>query len=1013
MQTISIKAGDILHQFKIDQIEYLEEYEGFGILGHHLPTGLEFFHLFKEDKENLFSFNFSTVPENNCGIPHIIEHSVLSGSKKFSIKDPFQAFLKGSVNTFLNAMTESDGTLFPAASVLPKDYFNLMRLYGDAVFHPLLTKEIFEQEACRIEMDEHGHPYPKGVVYNEMQGALSDNDERLYLQVIQALFADTPFQYYSGGIPKDIIKLKYEDFLDYYKRHYQPSNCKLFLYGNIETQKQLAFLDEEILKGLSASTQKKSFFAAHEIQRWDQPKNCGLIFPDAEKEPQEKKITAGWGWLLPVNSTQKDQLLKHLVAEILLGDNGSPLYRALIDSGWGEDLSPNSFSSSEFGFGIFSFGLRGIKKKNLNQLDGKLLRVLEEVVDKGIPSDLVEGFLRRFEFSQRKPNSSSPQGLRAMDLIWHLWKCGNSPFLATSPRATLKAIRKEVETTPRFFEKWIKKNLLQNNHRVFFFMRSDSRENKRQRMEIQKAVEEKIAFEQEGDKDYPFSRLKIFYDYQNKPDLIEALSSLPKLERSDFDITPQHYPVRVNPLNGGAQMISYHCLCDEIVYGALSFDVASLSSDEKILLPVLFELMKDSSTDSLSLEEVNRQLGLYFGSLYVSTLTTSQVGALQGSESVVHARFNYALLQERVVEGLNFFLHLITTTKLNDKKRLIDFLRSERNSFRSSLVPDSLYFARMLASSAFSKGSKISDSLKGLGQYAMVEYLSELSSFELDRVILDLERLRAKLLDPKKIHFCLICSDGHSSDKNLYRQLTDCFNQFLARLEEPSDVVQNSSVQNYGQILQKHFDWVNRFPAKEDCFIYMLPTDVNCNCMALRAPEVRSDLEIPVKVLSKLLSSDFLWNSVRMQGGAYGVYSSSSPLEGVFLFSSFRDPALIKTFEKYRQGLEFYAAQPPAQRSIDEVVITLLGSELQVPVPAVSGAIAFSRHFTKTSNAIVINRYHQLQSVTPDAVQQAAKWLLAQLDQAVYLSITSLTTVKAEEKRLKKQFGSRLKIFSV
>lgn len=1010
MKELIIEKGKVFSHFYIDQIEYLEEYEGYGIRGHHLPTGLEFFHLYRDDKENLFSFNFFTLPKNDCGIPHIIEHSVLSGSKKFPLKDPFQAFFKGSVYTFLNAMTGSDTTLFPAASVLPKDYFNLMSLYGDAVFHPLLTREIFEQEACRIEIDKQGQFYPKGVVFNEMKGALSDNEEKLYLNVLRGIFAESEFQYYSGGIPKEILKLRYEEFLEFYQTHYQPSNCKLFLYGDIETERQLEFLDKEILNDLPQKNLKNCFFKEGQIKRWEKPKSIHFSVPAASAE---KKLIAGWSWLLPKNGTMQDQLLKNLVFQILLGDNGSPLHRALIDSGLGEDLAPNSATTSEFGFALFSYGLRGVNPENISLLEKKLIDLLQEIVQKGIPSDVIEGFLRRFEFSQRNPSSSSPEGLRVMELVWKLWKHGKSPFEATSSRATLKAIRKLFETTPHFFETWIEENLLNNPHRLFFVMTPDPNETIREEEILQKALEEKLVFEQKFDKDYPASRLKIFYDHQNKEESPEVFTKIPKLVRSDFDVKPQRFPIEIDSLKINSSLINYRCSCNEIVYGSIFFDVADLSFDEKLLLPTLLGLMKDSATNELTLEQVNRRIGLYFGFVDADTLTTGKIGEAQGSAPVVLARFHFALLQERATEGLRFFFQLLLDSQLNDKKRLIDYIRNERNSFKSDLVPDSIYFAQSLTVATFSESEKITDVFKGLGQYAMAEYLFSLMDSDLDALIADLESLRLKILNPARISFRLIHSDHHSKDRELHHQLVCLFNDSLENFSRFSQSVPNPVFQNYQKILKNRFSWFNRFPSGSDCSIYTLPTDVSYNCIALKAPEVQSEFELSVKVLSKLLSFDFLWNKVRLQGGAYGVSTSFSPLDGYFLFSSYRDPALTATFENYRHGLEFYAKQPASQREIDEVVITLLGKELRKLVPSHAGAIAYMRYLTGTTDEIVQSRYEQLKAVTPSSVQQAAKWLLEQWNQAAYLSFTSSEKLKREQKKLEHQFQSNLTLFSI
>jgi Zn-dependent M16 (insulinase) family peptidase len=465
-----------LSGFEITPVRDIQEYRSVGIRARHVATGLDLYHLFSDDEENLFSFIFKTPSKDNSGVAHILEHSVLSGSRSYPIKDPFLALMKGSMNTFLNAMTYPDKTVYPASSILEQDYFNLMSVYGDSVFFPLLRREIFMQEGIRFEKGEDGLPVPQGVVFNEMQGAYSNHDSIVAEWSYRTLFPDTPYRFDSGGEPESILGLSYEDFLAYHATYYHPSNCRIFLYGNIPTEKQLSFIEEKFLSSFS----KLSIDSEIPVQpRWTSPRFSEFTAPLGGDEDDDT-TTITLNWLTRSLDDPVGVLSMEVLSEILLGNSGSPLEKAIVDSGLGDDVSPVSGLESEVREMVFSVGLRGTDPSQREKFEKLVFSTLSGLASKGIPREIIEGAVRRVEFRNREIRGGYPFGLRLMGKALRGWLHGNDPENTLEFSKHMHTLKETLRERPRYFEELIKTVFIENNHRVSVVVRPDAGHENRQ-----------------------------------------------------------------------------------------------------------------------------------------------------------------------------------------------------------------------------------------------------------------------------------------------------------------------------------------------------------------------------------------------------------------------------------------------------------------------------------------------------------------------------------------------------
>ena len=469
----------------------LEDYNGEGLFYVHRETGMEVFHIKNTDAERTCSFIFATPSEDDKGVAHILEHTVLSGSERFPVKDPFIQVQKSSPNTFLNAVTFGDKTMYPFSSPLKKDFDNLFDLYADSVFAPLLRKNSFYQEGIRLFDGK-----PDGVVYNEMLGSRDNEDSILQMALNEVLFEGTPYQYDSGGNPLSIVTLSYEEYLARYKKWYSPTNCRLYLFGDLDTQEYLDKLEERYLK---KAKRGEKFIPSSEKYLQPQLKPSQKVVGCPSKEASSVVL----GWLTTVSNDPLETLTLSIIVDILLGNPGAPLYRAIVESDLGEDLNPISGTSPDCPVLPFTVGFTGAKPGKEKEIEAFLLDTLTKLVKNGLPKKDVAAIVKRNEYKlQEIPESSVPFGLNTCIKASRTWLRGKTPEEGIRDIERLNRFKKLMESG-HYLEDWIQKNLLDNPRRVLLSTVYDPDYQKTSNEELERKVsqmpipsqQEKEAFE--------------------------------------------------------------------------------------------------------------------------------------------------------------------------------------------------------------------------------------------------------------------------------------------------------------------------------------------------------------------------------------------------------------------------------------------------------------------------------------------------------------------------------------
>ncbi len=470
----TLEAGDVLHGFKVLRVETLPGVRITAYEIEHKKTGAKVLHLHGDDRENLYAIGFRTPPADSTGLPHILEHSVLAGSEKYPLKDVFKELMRSTLQTFINAFTYPDKTVYPVASQIKGDFFNLARVYTDLVLHPRLLKETFLQEGHHLEFavpdDLSSDLMISGIVYNEMKGAYSSPDSLMYKSIQEGLYPESVYSFDSGGDPDVIPTLTYEQFRQFHRTYYSPSNARFFIYGDIPTAEHLAFL-EEMLAGFERVKVKS---AIKSQKRLTKPRIVRSTYPIDKNESLAGKASVNLAWMMSENTDYENSLILEIISGLLTGSSASPLRKALIDSNLGEDLTPVSGIEGDLKQLLFAVGLRNTDSADAPAIEKLILTTLENIVSTGYDNDLIEGILHQIEFHGKEiVRGSYPYGIALMGNVFQSWLYDGDPLIGLDFPLIIEKIRTLWAADPQLFQKMTRHWFLDNKHRILAIMEPD------------------------------------------------------------------------------------------------------------------------------------------------------------------------------------------------------------------------------------------------------------------------------------------------------------------------------------------------------------------------------------------------------------------------------------------------------------------------------------------------------------------------------------------------------------
>jgi len=986
------------------------EYRARGILVRHRKTGCEIYHLRSEDEENTFAFIFRTPPRDGTGVAHIVEHSVLCGSARYPVKDSFVVMARRSLATFLNALTYPDKTVYPAASAVKADYYNLMSVYADAVFAPLLSEETFLQEAHHEEFAEDGSLDIRGVVYNEMRGDYSSADSLAGTASSTSLFTPGhPYSFDSGGDPERIPSLTYEAFKAFWAEHYHPSNCRIYLHGNIDTTEQLEKLEHLVLGHFEAKS------VATEIPLEPprlSPARIEVPYPVSEGAESATQIIVNWltaplvGPLssgegssariaaqaatqagLPAGAAEREAaevtaeaLGLEVLTEILLGHDGSPLAKALRDSGLGEDLSPQCGIDTGLRQIIFSAGLRGVKRGDEAKVEELILAEVGRVVKNGILIEARETALHSIAFSNKEiRRGGGTYELRLMNRCLRGWLHGAAPEATLGFEVPLAFVRERLEKNPRWLESLAEKWILSNPHRTTVTVFPDPgllEKNKSERVALLAKRESSLssaARTEIREKAEKLAALQLEADTPERLELIPRLfvKDLP----SEIDVVPREMadiagiPVSVHPI-----------FTNGIIYLDLAFPIDSLPIELFPWLPFYTRFVAGAGLPGLPYDEVAELLAKNSGGfgayLDAGEVMPGAPGARQ-KPFAAFAMFRLKALTEKFPAALDLAVRLLTEADASDSKRIGDLLAEIGNDYLSALVPAGNSFALSRAGAYHSQALAAEELWRGTTQLRFLADLREgregSGAATGDTDVID-ARKAGEILGA--IGASIVCRRGLrmslTADQADTKAALAALAQALPRLPREPGLPPAAG---------KAIDAPTAHEA------YAISAQVGFAAAACASSRLGTREFVHETVLGHLLTTGSLWDELRVRRGAYGASMYIEGFEGVALFSTYRDPKPVESLSYFQTALT-EAAEGKGMDSAEEAVVGTTGRDLKPLLPEERGLADFKRELYGVDDALRRAKRRHLLDTTAKDLQAAAARLSTSFEKAATVLIS-------------------------
>jgi len=878
----------------------------------HEKTGAELLSCANEDENKVFGVSFRTPPQDSTGLPHILEHSVLCGSEKYPVKEPFVELLKGSLQTFLNAFTYPDKTCYPVASANTRDFRNLTDVYLDAAFFPRIPEEVFQQEGWHLEPGEDGGFIFKGVVYNEMKGVFSSPEAVLSRYSLHALFPDTVYGLESGGDPEVIPELTYEDFIRFHKTCYHPTNARFFFWGDDDEDERLAQVGS-VLERFSRGEVAPRIALQ---ERKGQPKTLTIPFVAGE---DETKGMAACNWLLADAHNVTLTLAFRMLDHILLGMPASPLRRALIESGLGEDITGGGLED-ELLQSSYSVGLRGVLPENAHKVEALILDTLKTLADSGIEKKYVDAAVNSVEFALREKNSGRfPVGLVVMLQSLTTWLHDGDPVAPLRYEEPLGVIKQKLASGEPYFETLIRSYFLENSHRATIILTPDFSLGEIKTAEEEARVAEKLNAMPESERAQIPARAEKLQALQEAPDDPADLARIPCLAVADLPREEKPIPGETISCADGLS-VSFHDLpTSGVSYADAFFSLDRVPGRLFPLLPLMGRALTEMGTARRDFVDLNMAIA-------------SKTGGLDAGPYFHTARADRSPLPHMVVSGkvtpdtipdlFSLMEEIITEPDFGQRERFLRMVLEEKARLEHSLVPAGHTFVSTRLRAAQSATGMMEEITGGIASLFFLRDLAERAANDWDSVRADLDELRRAIFLRSGLAWN-ITAENAQKDELLAG---------AAKLASVLPATGPASVSN-GIVPA-------RAPARE---ALLLPAQVNYVGCGGNLYDAGYVYHGSIHVILKQLRTGWLWEKVRVQGGAYGAFCSFDRMAGAFVLASYRDPNVRGTLDIFARTVDHLASASISRRELDSAIIGAMGEVDAYMLPDAKGSAAYAR----------------------------------------------------------------------
>lgn len=932
-----------LAEYEILDEHRVEDVQSDGFILRHKKSGARIAILSNNDDNKVFYIGFRTPPEDETGVPHIIEHTTLCGSKKFPVKDPFIELAKGSLNTFLNAMTYPDKTVYPIASCNDQDFKNLMDVYLDAVFNPNITKyeEIFKQEGWHYELTGKDDELKiNGVVYNEMKGAYSSPDEVLSSQIYRSLFPDNTYSKDSGGNPEYIPKLTYEAYLDFYHKYYHPSNSYIYLYGDMDVVERLEWLDKEYL---SLYDYKKVNSEINKQPAFDEIKNVEAQYSITMDDSQENKTYLSYNRV--VGDTLDEMLYQafDVLDYALVSSPGAPVKQALIDAGIGDDV----YGSYDAGIlqPIFSFVAKNANASQADEFESIIENTLKEVVKTGINKEALLAGINSSEFKFREADFGQfPKGLLFGLNCLDSWLFDDmKPFIHLECLGTFAKLRKAVDTD--YFEKLIQEYLLDNTHGSSVTVKPKrGLGNEREEALAKELSDYKASLSDEEIKKL-IEDTEHLKKYQEEPSSDEDLRKLPMLTRADMKKIAMPFSNIEDELSD-VKVVRHDIESNGIDYISFLFDAGDFAQSELGYLGFFTNALGLVSTEKYSYTDLANATNIYTGG--ISTGTASHPDIKDRNNFVFKLEVKLKVLEKNLDKALELMEQMLLSSDFTDTKRLSELVAQIKARLQANLSSSGHLVAAMRSMSSFSRYALYQDELKGIAFYRSICHIEKELSESPKSVSDKLAAIAKKLFARNRM---LISFTGNNE---AYGNAKPSLEKVIAGFNKMSAI---------GNQAEVHFNTAKEAFIDASQIQYVAKTgDFICEGYEYTGA---------LRLLRIILSYDYLWINVRVKGGAYGCMNTFLR-SGESYFVSYRDPNLSDTLDVYDRIPEYIKSFSPDERDMTKYIIGTF-SALDTPMnPEAKGSRSLSAYLEGITYEQIQKERNEILNAQPEDIRRLA-----------------------------------------
>ncbi len=948
----------LCHGFRAVECEDLPHLKTKAEVWQHEKSGAKLFFMNNEDENKVFGIGFRTPSEDSTGVAHIVEHSVLSGSRKYKTKEPFMDLVASSLQTFLNAMTFSDKTIYPVASRNEKDFYHLVDVYLDGVFYPAIYEnpKIFQQEGWHLELlDDDGPLDYRGVVYNEMRGATSLPESQVSHTIDEHLHPETSYRFESGGNPYEIPNLTEEMFLDFHRKYYHPSNSYIFLYGDIDRDKMFRYLDDEYLSDFD----REDIDSALDFEpAFDEKKKLETVYPMAKHEDPEGKSFLTYSFIAGENKDMLLNFTRYIMGEVLINSESAPIRNALMDADIGEDIYVSRGTNRTLDFSIVA---KNAKADQFDEFEEIIERELQKLVTEGIDRNLLLSNIRKLAFMLKEADDFPTKGVIYFISAMETWLYDGSPIDGFYFNKLIEQLEEGVDNG--YFENWIEKYILNNPHRLVMAVHPEPGLTEKRETALRESLAEKKAAMSDEERQQLIEKTRELIEFQMAEDTPEAKATIPTLELSDISTEIPNFPLEVETFRDRPLFIAER-ETQGIIYAQWLFDLTVLEADELCYLGLLADLLGllDTTRDYATLQN---DIYLYTGGISINTTTVKSHS--DKNEYVPYLSIAGKSFRDGFGKMMELMADILFETKWNQKKRIQQLVANTYSQESVRFVPQGHSVAIGRTRSYFTDGDRFDEMISGIDYFLFLSKVFK-GELDLDEVVDKVQEVGDKLFKRGHVAFHVIAPKAL---RNTWEDQLDLFFDAIPEGELDKALLHfNTKPENEGWILPGTVQYVSAGN-------YILDFTYGGDWA----------------VLCQLLRDDFLHNRIRARGGAYGSGITVDRL-GLMTTYSYRDPHLRQTLDTYAAIGDYLRTLQISDEDLKKYIIGTT-NQFNPPLTAYgSGMVALSRHFSGLTQEEVEKNLEEVLRTDFEQLKSKADQMSAALKDAKHCVLGSDEAIK-------------------